>query len=89
MIYMAKYDFRVPVWVSFGNIVFVEADSDEQALPISMVAASAKHPGGAIDNLVVRRSGEAERDRYNARVRAYEAWLDHVRRGVPNGRGTI
>lgn len=86
MIWKALYDFEKPNWKSFGRVLFVEADTAEDAKSAAWIAAAEAEPDARITRLDLTRSSEAVRRAYQLKVEAMELWKTNVAHGIPNSR---
>lgn len=85
----AKYSFQRPNWHAFGHILFLVAESPEQAEYLAREQVAAIEPGATITHFDVTSASDAEQRRHAEKVERRERWIDNVAHGVPNHRGDL
>lgn len=86
MIWKALYDFSTPTWQSYERVLFVEADTLEQAQTLAGIAAAEAEPQATITRVDVTASSASARTAYQLKVEAMELWKQNTARGIPNPR---
>jgi hypothetical protein len=86
VIYKAMFDAKSATWKAYGRAVFVEADTEDAAKSLSLVAARADYPASQIEVYAIGESTEAARAAFEEKKARWHAWMTRNRASIPNNR---
>lgn len=84
MIWKVLYDFRRPNWKAYGHVLFVEAESEGEALVGGRHAAQEAEPDATMERVDVFSATTQQRDRHNRLRVAQAVWKANTAAGLPN-----
>jgi hypothetical protein len=83
------FDTKTPTWQAYGRAVFVQAETEDEALTAARAAALLEYPGAEIRDVAIGQSTAEAAEAFADKKRRLAEWQANTRTGTPNTRATL